>query len=124
MISCKGWLGLSLVVPTAIVIFGFCLSQVTQQVLGKDITPGEEDKAETVSREGLASRYKADQGIENDPEVIFAENFEEDSLHAVTAHWESLKNIEIMSLSTDVPSVSAGKHSLLMTHIGGKGNGG
>jgi hypothetical protein len=73
---------------------------------------------------GLASKYKGDKGIEKDPDVIFEEDFEEDSLNAVKARWESVQNIDIMSLSTDVPSVSAGGKSLLMSHIGGESTGG
>jgi len=74
--------------------------------------------------EGLASKYEGDKGIKNDPDVVFVENFEEGSLDAVRARWENVKNIGIMSLSTDVPSDSTGKYSLLVTHVGGKGTGG
>jgi len=73
---------------------------------------------------GLSSKYESDKGIENDPAVIFTENFEEFSLDAVKARWDNVKNIEMMSLSDDVPPASAGKHSLLMTHIGAGGTGG
>ena len=84
---------------------------------------GQAEESQSELRQGLASRYKGDKGIEKDPDVIFVENFE-DSLDAVKARWESVQNIDIMSLSADVPEASAGKHSLLMTHVGGKGNGG
>lgn len=84
---------------------------------------GEEGKTASAVISGLASRYKADEGIEKDPDVIFVENFE-DSLDLVKARWESVQSPEIMSLSTDVRRGGAGKHSLLMTHIGGEGNGG
>jgi hypothetical protein len=57
---------------------------------------------------GLAGRYQGDQGIEKDPNVIFVENFEEGSLKAVTARWESVKNTDIMTLATDVPDTRAG----------------
>ncbi len=75
------------------------------------------------SAKGLAARYKGDRGIDNDPDVIFAESFEEGSLDAVKAHWESVQNIDIMSLSDDISPASTGKQSLLMTHIGGKNTG-
>ncbi|MBN1805833.1 MAG: hypothetical protein JW837_11325 [Sedimentisphaerales bacterium] len=71
----------------------------------------------------IAGKYKGDKGIENDPDVIFVENFEEGSLNAIKSRWESVKNIESMSLSPDIPKGSAGKHSLLITHIGGKSTG-
>ncbi|UCG56563.1 MAG: hypothetical protein JSU70_17075 [Phycisphaerales bacterium] len=73
---------------------------------------------------GIAGKYKADEGIEKDADVIFAENFEEGSFSAVKTRWESIQNEEIMSLSADVPQDSSGKHSLLMRHVGGKGTGG
>jgi hypothetical protein len=81
-------------------------------------------ESQSQPRLGLAGKYNGDKGIEKDPDVIFAENFEENSLDTVTSRWESIKNTEIMSLSTDVPIPSGGKHSLLMTHIGGRGTGG
>jgi len=96
-----------------LLILAFCFSCAVQ---------AEESQSEL--RQGLASQYKGDKGIEKDPDVIFVENFEEDSLDAVNARWESVQNIDIMSLSPDVPAASAGKYSLLMSHIGGKGTGG
>jgi hypothetical protein len=73
---------------------------------------------------GLAAKYPGDQDIEKDPEVVFAERFEEPSLEAVKQRWEDVSHAEIMSLSDDVPPGSAGQHSLLMRHIGGKSSGG
>jgi hypothetical protein len=81
------------------------------------------EESQSEVRQGLASQYKGDKGIENDPNVIFAESFE-GYLDAVKSRWESVQNIEIMSLSSDVPAGSSGKHSLLMSHVGGKSNGG
>ena len=73
---------------------------------------------------GLAASYPADVGIERDPQVIFVEDFEKPSLDALTQRWEDVSHPEIMSLSADVPAGSGGRQSLLLTHIGGKGNGG
>ncbi|MEJ2701560.1 MAG: hypothetical protein P8Z79_03875 [Sedimentisphaerales bacterium] len=75
------------------------------------------------AKQGLGSKYKGDRGIEKDPDVIFVENFEADSLKIVTSHWDSVQSPEIMSLSKDVPEASGGKHSLLISHIGGQGTG-
>ncbi len=74
--------------------------------------------------EGLAEEYPQDIGIEKDPNVVFAENFEVGSLDEVRTHWENVTNAEIMSLSSDVPQGSRGSHSLLMTHVGGRSTGG
>jgi hypothetical protein len=73
---------------------------------------------------GLASKYLGDQGIEKDPNVVFAEDFERGSLHDLSSRWENIQNLEIMSFSQDVPAGSPGSRSLLMTHIGGQGTGG
>jgi len=72
---------------------------------------------------GLARKYPADRGIEQDPAVIFVEDFEEGSIDAVCKRWENVKNTRALSLSRDVVPGSGGKYSLLMTHTGGKGTG-
>ena len=73
---------------------------------------------------GLAQRYPGDMGLAQDPNVIFLEDFESGSLDTVAARWESVKNLDIMSLSPDTPSGSHGEHSLLMSHVGGSSTGG
>jgi predicted amidohydrolase len=73
---------------------------------------------------GIAAKYPGDAGIEKDPRGVFAENFEEPSLEAIQKRWETVTQPETMSLTDDVPATSGGKHSLLMTHVGGKGTGG
>jgi hypothetical protein len=107
--------------------YAFCVKKATLEIspsANRSKESGAKSEAEQALSGGLASKYKGDKGIENDPDVIFAENFDEGSMDAVKSRWESVKDIEIMSLSKDVPQASAGKHSLLMTHIGGKGTGG
>ncbi|HNS19411.1 MAG TPA: hypothetical protein PKH24_02880 [Sedimentisphaerales bacterium] len=73
---------------------------------------------------GLASKYVGDDGLQRDPAVVFAEDFEEGNLDAVWSRWENIESKEIMSLSADVPATTGGKRSLLMTHIGGQSTGG
>lgn len=73
---------------------------------------------------GLTSKYLGDKGIEKDPAVVFAEDFEEGDLEALWSRWENVQSKELMSLSADVPATSGGRRSLLMTHIGGQSNGG
>jgi len=107
-------------VKTAFLVIALCLIGYSETAEPKD----KDSKKHSVTIPGLANKYKGDKGIEKDPDVIFVENFENSSLEAITSRWESVKSTEIMSLSTDVPKASAGKHSLLMTHIGGRGTGG
>ncbi len=72
---------------------------------------------------GLAAKYPGDGGIENDPRVIFTEQFEEASIEELKRRWEDVKNARAMAFSHDVPGGSAGKQSLLVTHVGGQGTG-
>jgi hypothetical protein len=73
---------------------------------------------------GIASKYPGDAGIEKDPKVLFAENFEEPSVDALRKRWETASQHESFSFAADVPAGSGGKQALLMTHVGGKGTGG
>ena len=68
---------------------------------------------------GLAAKYPGDKGIEKDPDVVFVEDFEAASTEDVYKRWDSVKAKSIISLSKDVPAGSAGKHSLLMSYVGG-----
>lgn len=56
-----------------------------------------------------------------DPSVIFVEGFEKGLNEG---RWDTVKNPEAMSVSGDRPAGSAGLHSLLVTHVKGKGSGG
>jgi hypothetical protein len=78
----------------------------------------------TPQEAGIASKYLGDEGIENDPEVVFVENFEEGSLPSVKARWEDVVDNGVLSLNADIPPGSAGTRSLLMAHTGGQGTGG
>jgi hypothetical protein len=75
---------------------------------------------------GIAVKYPGDEGIENDPDVLFAENFEADSIKEIVKHWDEASNKDgkVLQLSDDVPANSSGKHSLQMTATLGENNGG
>lgn len=72
---------------------------------------------------GLAVKYPADRGIDADPAVVFSENFERD-LSEIETRWDTVRDKDIMSLTSDVPANSAGKQSLLMSQLAEKGTGG
>src|SRR4030067_1791071 len=57
---------------------------------------------------GIADNYPGDVGIENDPDVIFVENFEEASINALGARWEDVVGQGLMSFSADRPAGSGG----------------
>jgi len=67
---------------------------------------------------GIAARYPGDVGIENDPDVIFAESFE-GSVDAICSRWESVAGRSLMSKSDQVPPGNGGSQSLLLTRVAG-----
>lgn len=73
------------------------------------------------SQVGIASKYRADAGIERDPQVLFVENFEEPTVADVQSRWESVGDGESMSFAADVPAGSGGRQSLLMDRQSGPG---
>jgi len=63
---------------------------------------------------GIASRYVGDRDIENDPDVVFVEDFEQATLDAILSVWEYSTHAERMSISSDTPSLSKGRQSLFV----------
>ena len=82
--------------------------------LGEPPAKKTEDPVKPAPKEGLASLYPGDAGIERDPRVILVENFEHDSLDALAKRWETVSGRDTMALSNDRPTGSAGKQSLLI----------
>ncbi|HLE11405.1 MAG: hypothetical protein A2504_17300 [Bdellovibrionales bacterium RIFOXYD12_FULL_39_22] len=74
--------------------------------------------------EGLSAKYPHDAGIENDPDVILAENFDNGSLDTLLEKWTIVKNKAGMSLVADGPANSANSKSIQMTRLGGDNTGG
>src|SRR4051794_19910981 len=70
---------------------------------------------------GIASQYVGDKGIENDPRVVFVENFEEGSIEAMWKRWETVSDRPGMSFSEDIPGGSTGHRSLIMEREKGPG---
>src|SRR2546428_2774066 len=66
----------------------------------------------------LADRYPCDQGIAGDPAVVWAENFEEGSVSAVTSRYQDYKNAGGMALVSDRPSRRCGAASMPFTAAG------
>jgi hypothetical protein len=84
--------------------------------------PGEKFSGEVES--GIAQNYDGDEGIENDPDVLYVEKFEGDR-DDVAARYTDVANREGMSLDMDVPAGSkAGSTSLRLTSVGSKNQGG
>ncbi len=75
---------------------------------------------------GLSARYPGDVGIERDPHVLFAENFETGSIAEAGKRWGEISNKDgkVMAFSSDAPPASAGKRSLQMTATLGENTGG
>jgi hypothetical protein len=97
-------------------------------VVTRDARGQESDDALSYPRisfpeKGIAARYPGDQGIEKDPQVIFAENFEIESIEQLKTRWETVRNSEVMSLDSQLPPNSSGKKSLLVSQRQEKGTG-
>lgn len=73
---------------------------------------------------GVAQRYRGDQGIHRDPRVILSENFEVESIEGFSPKWDMIRDPHTMSLSTDIPRLSSGKKSLLISQRSERGTGG
>lgn len=71
----------------------------------------------------LANSYPHDIGIENDPDVLYVEQFE-DGMPGILSRYQDKKNTAGMSLNTEVPPGSTGLYSLKMTNLGGSNSGG
>jgi len=71
----------------------------------------------TTSPAPIASKYPGDVGIDQDPDVVWTESFEEGSASAMLARYED-KKPDGLALDTDVPPPSSGKASGKLTASG------
>ena len=76
-----------------------------------------------MAEDGIAVRYPGDEGIDQDAAVIFVESFDKPTIDEVLSRWETVQSRETLTLSSKVPRGSSDESSLLVTHVGGKGNG-
>lgn len=76
--------------------------------------------------DGLAAKYPGDAGIQRDPAVLFAENFETGTIADLGRKWQTVGNDrnEVLAFSDDVPDRAAGTRSLQVTGTLGKNSGG
>ena len=58
---------------------------------------------------GLAMKYPGDVGIDKDPAFVWGENFEEATVAALDARYDSENNPTGITFATDVPAKSSGK---------------
>jgi hypothetical protein len=87
---------------------------------------GSQTSGEIPPGQGISWLYPGDEGIENHPSVVFADNFETGDLGDIEARWGHMSNRDgkVMSFSNDVPEGSAGTRSLQMTATRGENAGG
>ncbi len=76
--------------------------------------------------QGLATRYPGDVNIAQDPAVLFAESFAEDSIAALVENWTEAKGARdgTLSFAADVPPGSPGRQSLQIAAVKGQNTGG
>ena len=102
-----------------------CLSLCSRGVLSAaEFAEGTLTTPATV--QGIAAKYTGDAGIERDPHVLFAENFETGSIEEIGKRWGEISNKDgkVMAFGIDVPSASVGKRSLQVTATLGENTGG
>ena len=92
-------------------------------VPGAGGSPGTGGSGGTVmSGTGLAVAYPGDVGIDAHPSVIFYEDFEDSSVDAMGAGWDSVTRGDTMSLIADIPAAAvAGSQALQMLVPAGNG---
>ncbi len=75
---------------------------------------------------GMAVGYPQDQGIESDPRVLCAEDFETGTLEDLEKRWSSVSNQDgkVLAFDLDTPPGSGGRRSLRMTATLGENTGG
>lgn len=67
---------------------------------------------------GLAAKHPGDEGIERDPRVLFAENFETGKVGNLGGRWSRVYLPENMDFAEDVPEGSIGRRSLHISKNG------
>lgn len=67
---------------------------------------------------GIAALYPGDVGIENHPDVVFTEMFEQSSISNLTSRYTDVNNSAGMSFTTNIPAASGGSRALQMTTNG------
>ncbi len=75
---------------------------------------------------GLAGTYPGDLGIDSDEAVVFVEDFEQETLDRVLAHWTANKNENgnALAFAPDGPPGATGKQALQVTATRGQNEGG
>ena len=71
----------------------------------------------------IANSYPGDVGIENDPNVLYVEKFD-DGLTNIFSRFTDTRNTAGMSLSTDIPAGGSGPNSIKISSLGGTNTGG
>src|SRR5262245_43533104 len=71
----------------------------------------------STTSELISGSYPGDVGIENHPDVVFAEQFEEGSISSLTSRYNDVAHVAGMAFSSNVPPGSGGRQSLQMTSV-------
>ncbi|MCA8995436.1 MAG: hypothetical protein KDA80_00550 [Planctomycetaceae bacterium] len=81
------------------------------------------DPVSGFSNKGIAFEFPGDVGIDEDPRVIFNEDFEELTLDRLRERWETVRNSDRMSFDREVPPRSVGRQSMLFRQLAEEGTG-
>ncbi|MBW7997441.1 MAG: hypothetical protein FVQ81_12875 [Candidatus Glassbacteria bacterium] len=88
---------------------------------------GAEKQTALAGTMGIAARYPGDEGIGNDPAVVFSENFESITATDLSQRWTNVNNgtdNSVLFIVRDTTAPSVGKYCLRMTATKGRNVGG
>ncbi len=90
------------------------------------ITFASAQSVEEPAQEGIAARYPGDRGIENDPAVVFVEDFEKGELGNLKERWDAMINPDgtVLSFAQDNVPGGGGERSIMITATKGHDTGG
>jgi hypothetical protein len=115
-----------ILLSTLLFLAVLCVATLSEKLIaqsGKTPTDALEDKPGFL---GIAARYPCDEGIEQDPAVVFSDNFESDSVADLSQRWTSILNpkSDVLKLLDDTTAVTTGKRCLEMKATKGQNTGG
>ncbi len=116
---------LKFIIPFLLVTLFYqnCSNGFMSDISNKSSHNGSGTSGNNQGHNGIASNYPLDDNIENDPNVIFAEDFDSGNLSSLLDRWHNTKNESGMSLAQDSPEPINGGRALQMTRLGGNDTG-
>jgi len=103
-----------------------CMAALTEKLVARGGKTSPADLYDKPGFLGIAARYPGDVGIEQDPAVVFSENFESGTVADFKQRWTNISNKDgyVLKLLDDTTAVTPGKRCLEMKATKGHDTGG